>query len=274
MEVDDSYREEIKYKEVAMKKLIINADDFGYDKETCDRTIELFELSLITSATIMTGMPASERAIDFAAKNSEKFSFGLHFNIVDGHLPLSNAKSSLTDEMGTFWPSNKQRINALLGKIADGDIAKEFEAQLNVLIMGGVKVSHFDSHGHLHKFPHVINSLQGTMDKYGIHVVRRPQNLYQVGSLNRRILNWYCSLSFRKFSVPDSLFAIESHTNMWHQDFFKLLPEGITELAIHPGWESDWRRVETTPLMSGVFSNMLAEHGVSLTNFADSFFDK
>ena len=49
-----------------MKRLIVNADDFGFDDETVDWTIKGFELGKITSATVMAGMPATERVVEYA----------------------------------------------------------------------------------------------------------------------------------------------------------------------------------------------------------------
>ena len=45
-------------------QLIVNADDFGQSDDTVDATIECFEAGALTSATLMPGMPASERALD------------------------------------------------------------------------------------------------------------------------------------------------------------------------------------------------------------------
>ena len=47
-----------------MRKLIINADDFGLDEETVEWTIKGFELGKLTSATIMAGMPETARAVE------------------------------------------------------------------------------------------------------------------------------------------------------------------------------------------------------------------
>lgn len=49
-----------------MKKLIVNADDFGLDDETVDWTIKGFEAGKITSATVMAGMPATGRVVEYA----------------------------------------------------------------------------------------------------------------------------------------------------------------------------------------------------------------
>ena len=45
-----------------MKKLIINADDFGLNDHTVEWTIKGFERGALTSATIMAGMPTTEKA--------------------------------------------------------------------------------------------------------------------------------------------------------------------------------------------------------------------
>ena len=58
-------------------RLILNADDFGYDDDTVEATIECFRASALTSATIMLGMPATPGALEFARENPE-LDFGVH----------------------------------------------------------------------------------------------------------------------------------------------------------------------------------------------------
>jgi predicted glycoside hydrolase/deacetylase ChbG (UPF0249 family) len=75
------------------RKLIINADDFGFSKETVEKTIEFFQKGLISSATLMPNMPAFEEAVDFAIQHPQ-FSYGLHLCLSDEN-PLSEKKISL-----------------------------------------------------------------------------------------------------------------------------------------------------------------------------------
>ena len=101
-----------------MKGLIVNADDFGWDVDTVASTINLFEARAISSATIMVGRLATESAIEYAVRSQNRFSIGLHFNIVDGLIPATgNARNSLTGEDGTFRVSNSQRIRAIMGML-------------------------------------------------------------------------------------------------------------------------------------------------------------
>jgi hypothetical protein len=65
-----------------VKKLIINADDFGLSDHTVEWTINGFECGALTSATIMAGMPTTDKAVGYA-KVHPQFSFGVHFYLVD-----------------------------------------------------------------------------------------------------------------------------------------------------------------------------------------------
>ena len=49
-----------------MKRIIVNADDFGLSDHTVEWTIKGFECGAISSATIMAGMSATDKAIAYA----------------------------------------------------------------------------------------------------------------------------------------------------------------------------------------------------------------
>lgn len=143
-----------------MKKLIINADDFGLDEDSFKSTVLLFEKKILSSATIMTDMPYTNEAIQFAIEKQDQFSFGLHFNIVDDHSAYYGSNSLTIENSNKFKSSNEQRKSALLYKLNSIDIQEEFECQITSLLKAGVKVSHIDSHGYLHKFTQIINAIK------------------------------------------------------------------------------------------------------------------
>lgn len=43
-------------------RIILSADDFGFSDHTVERTIACFDAGVLTSASIMANMPATERA--------------------------------------------------------------------------------------------------------------------------------------------------------------------------------------------------------------------
>jgi predicted glycoside hydrolase/deacetylase ChbG (UPF0249 family) len=251
------------------KALIINADDFGYDDDTVTTTINLFNNGLITSATIMTDMPGTGRAVNYAVEHQHMYSFGLHFNIVDGHLPCEPKVSTLLDrnEVG-FKKSNLQRIDSLLWRLNKSDIQKEFIYQLSVLFDLGLKVSHIDSHGHLHKFPQILDAIRPIMKKYGINTIRIPQNYYQVHNFRKALFNYVFKFSFHGLATTDKFFMLENHLdNKWFDFFIKNMKNGVTELGIHPGTVEDWRLVETKPFFETSIKSKINNYGIDLINY-------
>ena len=251
-----------------MKHLIINADDFGWDEETTENTIGLFENGMLTSATIMTDRPGTEQALAYARENRNRFSFGLHFNIIDEHPSSIGRAGSLTyPESNLFKQSNLLRKDALLLKLNRYDIQKELDYQLSILYDSGIEVSHVDSHGHMHKFPQIINAMRPTLKRYRIQTVRIPQNLYQKKNFKKVLINHLFRPFFYGFNHTDFFFMLETHDDeKWFEKFLTALPHGITELGIHPGMEEEWRKTETTPVKE-TDPDRLKKMGINLQNF-------
>jgi len=251
------------------KYLIINADDFGWDADTYKSTVSLFERGSLTSASIMTGMSATPDAINYAKENQERFSFGLHFNILDGHKPKYNsAKNSLTDSNGRFKFYNQQVIDTFLFKIKKEDVQHELEMQLLELVESGINVSHVDTHGHVHKFPLILSAMIPVVNKYKIKIIRAPQNLFQVWKLRKAITNCLFSSFFRSIVKPDHFFTLERHDNeKWFEKICTKIKSGITELGVHPGDEELWRSVEKQPLIESNFKSIISKNGIKLVNF-------
>lgn len=254
-----------------IKNLIINADDFGWDVDTCQATIECMEAGSVTSATIMTGRPASEIAYEYARKNSTRFSFGLHFNIVDGHYPISSACTSLIEsENSTFRPSNSQRVKALSWQLKSNHIKQELEAQLLELKSNGVLVSHIDSHGHLHKFPSIFMAIKQILKKHNINYVRRPQNLYDNGfNLSTKIINKFSNLFVTDSLTTDNFLAIGNYEKNWLERTLSMIPVGTTELAVHPGNIEKWRLSEKSSLISSDFIGLINKLDIKLISYHD-----
>jgi len=251
-----------------MRNLIINADDFGLNDDTFEATVECFEAGLLTSATIMVGCAASERAYDYARQNRRHFSFGLHFNIVDGFRAMVRKETTLCDEAGVFRDSESQRVCAMAGWLTQDDIRKEFRLQLEELRDNHVEVTHIDSHGHLHKFPIVIYSLRQEMRRAGVTWVRRPQNIFLQPNSKRRALNHMLAIPFWGMMRTDYYCAVDGGDAQWAERLPGALPEGLTEVSVHPGRSEAWRMNEAEPLLApAILANALQAADISLTRF-------
>lgn len=252
-----------------MRSLIINADDFGLDRETFNTTVDCFEAGLLTSATIMVGCDASALAYDYARQNRKRFSFGLHFNIVDGFRPVApDPDTSLCDEPGAFRASPDQRYAALVGMLTTADLRREFRLQVEELRDHHVEVTHVDSHGHLHKFPSVIYSLRQEMRRAGLTWVRRPQNLFLNPNGKRRVVNNVFTIPFWGMMCTDYYCAVDQCDDSWANRLPEALPHGLTEVSVHPGRSEAWRLNEAAPLLDPTdLSTALKSADILLTRY-------
>lgn len=226
----------------APQKIIINADDFGYDQDSVLATIECFRAGALTSATIMPKMPATELAIKFARENSQH-AYGVHLTFVRDTVesPVADPRliPALLDDKGEFFPSHQLRLRALLGSIPVDQLCIEISAQIECLVDSGVPISHVDSHGHLHKFKPFVQALAETLPRYGLSRVRNVQNQYTVTPLKsptywmgpywrRRIMDHFVT-------TPHFFMDTNANDPQWIEKILTRPLNGVLEVGFHPG---------------------------------------
>ena len=88
-----------------MKKVIINADDFGLVQGVNEGIVKAHQEGILTSATLMANMPGFDQAVEIARANPE-LGVGVHLNILRGQ-PISPAQKveSLLSREHRFIPS-------------------------------------------------------------------------------------------------------------------------------------------------------------------------
>lgn len=251
-------------------KVILHADDFGYDKDTLDATIDCFERGVLTSCTVMVNCESSEEAFAYARKHPE-FSFGVHLTYVDGLKPvlLANKIPTLVDEKGLFLPSNVVRKLAMLLKLSKKQIIAESQSQIDKIENAGVKLSHLDSHGHLHKFLSMLYSMKYL--KVGgkpVEKVRSSQNVFvlkpswksPVFWLNKYFI-WYLKHNFKN---PQYFYMSANNMDTGWADAIltkmdKLPQDAVIEIGVHPGHKEEWRQHEYDDIIE--FANKLKASG-------------
>lgn len=231
-------------------RIILNADDFGASDEAVRATIECFEGGGLTSATIMAKMPATAGAIDYA-KSHPQFSFGVHLTYTsDGpETPMSDPEDipNLAPN-GRFMESLQVRILALKNKIPADQIEGETIAQIEFLHDRGVKISHVDSHCHVHKFGPFMRALRNVLPRFGITKVRIAQDTY----LHKHLMSptfWYGPIWRRRirkhFTGTEHMFmprGLEDARQM--VNIIPRLKGETIEVGVHPGYCEDWRDAE------------------------------
>ncbi|MGI8499021.1 MAG: ChbG/HpnK family deacetylase, partial [Gemmatimonadaceae bacterium] len=133
------------------RRLIVNADDFGFSPGINRGIIEAHRAGTLPSASLMATGIAFEDAVSLLA-DTPTLDVGLHFDLTMGP-PLTGART-LTDPA----TGRCHRLPALLGLVAvgridRGEVIAEWRAQYDRLCAAGVRPSHLDGHHHAHAFP-------------------------------------------------------------------------------------------------------------------------
>lgn len=158
-----------------MKRLIVNADDFGLTTGVNRAIIECHQRGIVTSATLMANSAAFKDAVALANQNPQ-LSVGCHVTLMDGEplLPASKVSSLLRDGHEFHRTITDFAPRALLGRFHADQLEAEATAQFTRIQQAGITLSHFDAHKHAHMFPSVAEPLLRAAQKCGVPAVRNP----------------------------------------------------------------------------------------------------
>ncbi|MGC2195175.1 MAG: ChbG/HpnK family deacetylase [Terriglobales bacterium] len=251
-----------------MRRLIINADDFGLTLGVNRAIGEAHEQGIVTSATLMANSLAFAEAVQLA-KSCPSLSTGCHVVLLDGKPLVDPARlSSLVDaKNGNAFRNGVSgfAVRALFGRIDPDQVEAETIAQIRKLQCHDMSVSHLDSHKHTHMFPPALDGILRAARTCGVGAIRNP---FEVVAANftraqRGLWKRYAQVKtlrglagyFRRavaragLRTPDGTLGIVAtgHLNL---DLFREIadnmPEGTWEFVCHPGYlDADLRAVST-----------------------------
>ena len=161
---------------VDMRRLIVNADDFGLTTGVNRAIVECHQRGIVSSTTLMaTGAQLAE-AVQLAAA-LPTLGVGCHVVLVDGEplLPPREVRSLLAPGTDRFYNTATEILMAQArGKFSAKEIEAEATAQFIRLQQYGVRLTHFDAHKHTHMFPRILLPLLRAAKTAGIAAVRNP----------------------------------------------------------------------------------------------------
>jgi len=247
-----------------VRRLIVNADDFGFTSGVNRAIVEAHSRGIVTSSTLMANGRAFDEAINLA-KTIPALSVGCHVVLIDGQPVLDPGKlPSLTSghSAAHFRDGLKSfAARALVGRLDPDEIEAEATAQIRKLQSAGVPVSHLDTHKHTHLFPAVLRPLLRAARACGVRAVRNPFGprrplrsgdlLARPGLWTRyvgaRILQTFAG-KFRQaakqegFATPDGTLGVEV-TGTLDEKLFRsiadIIPDGTWEFVCHPGYNDE-----------------------------------
>jgi hopanoid biosynthesis associated protein HpnK len=234
-----------------MKKIIINADDFGLCAPVNEGIALAHRRGVLTSATLMTNTPGFDQAVALARENPA-LGVGIHLNIVRGR-PLSPPETipTLIGRDGRF-PADAGRIlrNLALGRIKADEIERELRAQIEKALATGLPLTHLDSEKHLHAAPPVFKIALRLGKEYGFRKIRFIRECaisrHPAQSLKAAWLSACCGLMKRRvreagFVITDAFYGICNSGRMSAlrlRRIFQSAGEGTAEIGLHPGFQT------------------------------------
>ena len=283
------------------KRLIVNADDYGWSSGITDGILRAHKEGVVTSASLMANQPASEYAIE-RLQQFPGLGVGVHLNLSHGR-PVSppSVVPTLVRADGTFYPSAEMVTRLKKWQVSPREIEREFRAQINWVKERGVQPTHLDSHNHLHFYPRAICAFRRAAKAEDIQCTRTPRNLclptdghwggpYSGRLYRRLLLAGYMEtlhvLVLHGLKLPDACILFNSRhltmphrpTEQWVAAFANLGP-GTYELGCHPGLpeygfsESDsisvQRKHELKMLIGREFRAAILSNGFELVNYRD-----
>ncbi|HEY2231878.1 MAG TPA: ChbG/HpnK family deacetylase [Candidatus Angelobacter sp.] len=284
-----------------MRRLIVNADDFGLTSGVNRAIVEGNRSGIVTSATLMANARATDAAIDLA-KVQPSLKIGCHVVLIDG-VPLTANLPTLTNISPRFRSSLKQfAIAAVRKQIAAEEIQGEVEAQIRKIQSSGITLMHVDSHKHTHMFPHILRPLLRAAKACGIRAVRNPfepLRCWPAGMVLGAPKLWLRSagvMAFQMFAAEfrsalkeyemvstDGTVGIAITGLLDQQTLLRILealPDGTWELVCHPGYSdadlqaagtrlTQSREIELSALTSAETKKALADRDIKLISYAD-----
>jgi len=141
------------------RSVIIHADDYGLAPGVNRAIEEGLASGALNSSSIMLGGEHAAAALSWAAAHPQ-FDFGVHLNATQGRPVLPAARvPSLVDADGCFRPLTSFVLRLAGGRVALDELVAEWRAQIAAVRGVGVRISHLDSHQHVHLIPKVFRGV-------------------------------------------------------------------------------------------------------------------
>jgi hopanoid biosynthesis associated protein HpnK len=286
---------------ILVRRLIINADDFGLTSGVNRAIAESNRNGVVTSATLMANTQAFPEAANLA-QTLPSLKTGCHVVLIDGS-PISSDLSSLVNGSSRFHSSLKQfAYAALRNQISTTEIEREAVAQIRKIQSAGITLTHVDSHKHTHMFPHVLRPVLRAAQACGIRAVRNPfepLRAWPHGAVLAAPTLWLRSagvMAFQMFATEfrkalreanmvstDGTIGIAVTGKLGQQILLQILnalPDGTWELVCHPGYSdaelkaagtrlTQSREIELSALTSQETKQALERQNIKLISYAD-----
>lgn len=191
------------------RRLIVNADDFGLSRGVNRGIIEAHERGIVTSASLMVRWPAAEEAAAYARAHPS-LGVGLHVDLGEWE----------PNEAG--WVARYEVVRGDDRHAITGEVAEQLAAFRRLT---GREPTHIDSHQHVH--------LNGPAREVLTEVANALDIPLRACDGRVRYCGDFYGQARRGYPYPEGI-SVDQLVRI-----IEGLPEGVTEVACHPGYADD-----------------------------------
>jgi hopanoid biosynthesis associated protein HpnK len=238
----------------SVRRLIVNADDFGLSHSVNEAVIRAHREGILTSASLMVNENGFDEAVKLAKENP-KIGVGLHLTLLQGHSALPPEKiPGLVNALGEFSESPVGvGMNYFFKRSLRAQLRAEIHAQFEKFHETGLPLDHVNGHLHLHLHPTIFKILMDDSEKLRIRHLRLTRDCF---ARNRKISRGHFfykifhamifeflssrarkPLAQKKIRHAQITFGLLQNARVDEDYILKLLPElptGDSELYSHP----------------------------------------
>ncbi len=270
------------------RRLIVSGDDLGLHEAINRGVIEAHERGIVTSASVVACGRAFDHACGLVA-SWPSLDLGAHLTLVEESPILGREVLKTLAPGGRFPRSYRQLFLELLaGRIEIREVEWELEAQIQRLLKAGLKVTHLDSHQHTHLFPALRTVLLNLAERHGLRGIRAATRVTPMATK----FGVFLAPLAKKASMEAIARGLKSPDTLWLPatsgrvtaaqllEGIPHLPEGVTELVVHPGfdqaalaseypnWNFDWPG-ELAAVTAPEVKEALARANIRLTRYSE-----
>lgn len=267
-----------------VRRLILNADDYGRCAEINDAVEELITAQRLRDVSVLVNGQLFDSAVAFLQSNAQ-ISAGIHLNAIEGK-PISAAVEVelLTGTDGEFLGLSNLMLRWIARPFAVSRAVEiEWRAQIEKLLSAKLGLSHADSHQHLHAFPPAWHIAVKLCREYGIAALRLPRERSSLPKRQAGAFALSTSLAISRLMSSSKGLHHNDHLLGFKRagayklssllDDLRMIPFGLTEIALHPSTADKIPYAglrgnrERQALLDPSLPQHLAEMGIELTTW-------
>jgi hopanoid biosynthesis associated protein HpnK len=270
-----------------LRRLIVNADDFGASESINRAVIQAHAQGVLTSASLMVNGAAFKEAVDLA-RSHPTLGVGLHLTLCCGSSSLPAAEiPALVNSRHQFTNSPVLAgIKYFFSPAARRQLEKEISAQLQTFAATGLPMDHLNGHLHFHLHPVVFSIVQKQLEGMNISAMRltydppridiplgqgrwfyRLSHAFIFAALSHRVATVFRERGIRHTDAVFGLLENARVSESYILNLLKVLPSGDSELYSHPSLHEFKHEYEA--LISPRVKAAIREENITLIRYQD-----